>query len=102
MESIEHLLQELDKTDDVYTPSFGTSIVVPDSDRSADFIQSLRKSNSFKQILRVNLKDGISNLPQGPYFLDGTSLHQAWRLYFDDLETFIIPAIPENPLQPEK
>ena len=28
-------------------------------------------------------------LPEGPYFVVGTELHQAWRLYEDSLEAFV-------------
>lgn len=32
----------------------------------------------------------------GPYFVKGNSLHQVWRLYPDNLESFITATIPDN------
>ena len=41
-------------------------------------------------------------LPSGPYFLSGQNLHQAWRLYPDDLEAFTFGLIPDNPFDPQR
>ncbi|PVH71876.1 hypothetical protein DL98DRAFT_660375 [Cadophora sp. DSE1049] len=30
----------------------------------------------------------------GPYFLEGNQLHEAWRLYADELEAFVLATIP--------
>lgn len=37
-----------------------------------------------------------SQLPSGPYFLSGQNLHQAWRLYPDELEAFTFGLIPDD------
>ncbi|PSN67728.1 hypothetical protein BS50DRAFT_665102 [Corynespora cassiicola Philippines] len=41
-------------------------------------------------------------LPSGPYFLHGKNIHQAWRLYEDDLDAFIFAVLPcdvQNPVR---
>jgi hypothetical protein len=39
---------------------------------------------------------GAKELPSGPYFLSGRNLHQAWRLYPDDLHAFVFGMIPND------
>lgn len=41
-------------------------------------------------------------LPPGPYFLRGQNLHQAWRLYTDDLDAFLYGLIPESIADPDQ
>lgn len=45
---------------------------------------------------------GRRELPSGPYFLSGPNLHQAWRLYPDDLEAFASGLIPEDVHEPQR
>ncbi|ROW13500.1 hypothetical protein VPNG_04455 [Cytospora leucostoma] len=45
---------------------------------------------------------GQNELPSGPYFLSGPNLHQAWRLYPDDLEAFTFGLIPEDVHEPHR
>ncbi len=35
-------------------------------------------------------------LPEGPYFLSGTAVHQAWRLYADELRAFVLATVPSS------
>ena len=35
-------------------------------------------------------------LPEGPYFAVGRQLHQAWRLYPDNLSSFVTAVIPRD------
>lgn len=41
-------------------------------------------------------------LPSGPYLLSGQNLHQAWRLYPDELDAFTFGLLPDNPFDPER
>lgn len=41
-------------------------------------------------------------LAPGPYFLYGAKIHQAWKLYEDYLDSFMITTTPDDPLQPHK
>ncbi|ROW08437.1 hypothetical protein VMCG_03147 [Cytospora schulzeri] len=44
---------------------------------------------------------GIEELPSGPYFLSGPNLHQAWRLYPDDLDAFTFGMLPDDLYNPQ-
>lgn len=35
-------------------------------------------------------------LPEGPYFAKGIDLHQAWRLYEDEMFSFVSAVIPAD------
>lgn len=50
----------------------------------------------------VALGDDIAELPSGPYFLQGPNLHQAWRLYDDELGAFTFGAVPKNVTDPNE
>lgn len=50
----------------------------------------------------ARLLDGASRLPSGPYFLSGPNLHQAWRLYPDELHAFTFGLLPDNPFSPQR
>lgn len=41
-------------------------------------------------------QEAEDRLPSGPYFLNGQNLHQAWRLYSDELEAFNFGLLPED------
>ncbi|EFR04156.1 amidase [Nannizzia gypsea CBS 118893] len=40
--------------------------------------------------------DGEFDLPEGPYFIVGQNLHQAWRLYPDTLGAFSTTVVPDD------
>jgi hypothetical protein len=37
-----------------------------------------------------------TKLPEGPYLVDGSGVHQAWRLYPDILEAFVTAVVPSQ------
>lgn len=43
--------------------------------------------------------DGTQNIPEGPYFLGGGTLHRTWRLYPDEYEAFQLPTIGPHPIK---
>lgn len=45
---------------------------------------------------------GLDKLPSGPYFLSGPNLHQAWRLYPDDLDAFTFGLLPDDLYDPQR
>ena len=86
------------KLDDVYAEEFGKSLVlqsVADSDNSR-IIQVLRLSNRFTAIYTSEAESSDHLLPSGPYFLQDDQIHQAWRLYADDLNAFVLTVIPND------
>lgn len=44
----------------------------------------------------------LGHLPPGPYFIRGNSIHQAWKLYEDHLDAFVIPTIADNVINPTR
>lgn len=45
---------------------------------------------------------GLDKLPSGPYFLSGPNLHQAWRLYPDELDAFTFGLLPDDLYEPQR
>ncbi|KAF3767012.1 hypothetical protein M406DRAFT_106416 [Cryphonectria parasitica EP155] len=69
-------------------------IVDPASDRSASVYHLSPGPNLLRQ-------GEEAQLPSGPYFLSGRNLHQAWRLYPDDLDAFTFGLLPDDPYSPK-
>ncbi|KAI9656533.1 MAG: hypothetical protein M1821_004740 [Bathelium mastoideum] len=97
-EALEHFALK----DDVYSDDFNATVVlqsVRGLDTSA-IAERLKKGNTIRS---VYARDVASNdfLPSGPYFIQGKTIHQAWKLYEDDLDAFVIPIIPDDVYKPE-
>ena len=102
------MLQLLDSYDDVFNPDFGAVLVEkPDYDSAnlSSYV-SVEMDKSSRQVYHLSdvmaLSDEIAELPSGPYFLQGPNLHQAWRLYDDELEAFTFGVVPENVTDPDE
>lgn len=54
--------------------------------------------NANRGIIHIQAKEGKEMLPSGPYFLHGSNVHQAWRLYPDEFDAFIAPVVPDSVL----
>ena len=90
-------LDFFDRVDDVYSASFGETIVAIDS--SADAQDNTRVDSAHFRVLFSN--PSAASLPSGPYFLQGSNIHQAWRIYRDDLDAFIFGVVPQDVLKPQ-
>lgn len=68
-------------------PDAGVATTVPAN------ATALLKSYGIKNILPK-----LSNLtiPNGPYFIDPSGFHPAWRLYADPLEAFVLSTVPTD------
>lgn len=86
--------------DDEFLASFWGRIIFAFHD--ARHRQQLQISDDAQQILRelectevfsISSQDLGENLPEGPYFVKGTSLHRTWRLFPDISEAFQLPTI---------
>ncbi|KAF7536936.1 hypothetical protein G7Z17_g12951 [Cylindrodendrum hubeiense] len=101
---LEGLLQLLDDYDDVFTPDFGSVLVEKPGRGNGSAVDSL-EDPSARQVYHldviVELSDDFAELPSGPYFLHGPNLHQAWRLYDDDVGAFAFGVIPDDANQPD-
>ncbi|KAF2240819.1 putative amidase [Trematosphaeria pertusa] len=74
------------------------------SEAGTDDVISQLQSNDTGRFSAIHQASGPTSnpLPSGPYFLHGSNIHQAWRLYDDELDAFVFAVIPEdlrNPLR---
>lgn len=114
-EQLGRTLQYVVDNDDVCTDDFTGIIVVkpsgPGSEPSRAFDNAsgadAQASPDFPFTL-YHLTNGLDTsserdlLPSGPYFLSGQNLHQAWRLYPDDLDAFTFGLLPDSPFDPDR
>jgi hypothetical protein len=90
--------------DDVYAPPFADTLVLQ-LDSSLDAQRELgqfRDSGCFEAVYHIAPNSPPNVLPTGPYFLTQGNIHQAYRLYEDELDSFIFGVIPEDVLNPKK
>ncbi len=96
---IKEKLKHFEAVDDVYDPVFAESgnfiFQHPEQHRgelgtAADALSAPYGTCK----VEFNLIGGGGGLPEGPYFLSGNSVHQAWRLYADDLRAFVVATVP--------
>lgn len=97
----EDLLKQFDlfkAFDDVYNEEFSNTILLTGTPEELDLGKSTLASHHVTTVYTSTTVE----LPSGPYFLYGTEIHQAWRLYEDHLDAFIFGVVPENVLHPER
>lgn len=107
----EHTIQEINERlstfaqiDDVYQKAFGNNVVIVRTGTEpspTDLASKLNTSGCFSAIYSSRPNSTIT-LPSGPYFLHGNDIHQAWRLYPDDLDAFIFGVIAEDVRNPDR
>lgn len=99
MSELQAILDDFKTKDDVWSRDFIQSIIV----QTAEFDRKLTEDE--KDILRslgasdIHLfYNGVpaAQLPQGPYFLHYGLLHQAYRLYPDTADAFIVSTVPDD------
>jgi hypothetical protein len=98
-------LQRYVDSDDVCTYDFTDILVVkPSETRRNNSILAVRNNFSSVYYLQPSFDatGHSSELPSGPYFLRGPNLHQAWRLYPDELNAFTVGMVPEDLDQPTR
>ncbi|KAJ4423676.1 hypothetical protein N0V82_001699 [Gnomoniopsis sp. IMI 355080] len=109
-EQLGRILQYYVDNDDVCEDEFtGILVVNPSSSESDTEIMVgnahrpdlSRFSAVYHMISEAVTSQGEIRLPSGPYFLSGPNLHQAWRLYPDELEAFTFGLIPDDPFNPQ-
>lgn len=110
-EQLGQILQYYVRNDDVCDDEFTGILVVnpsssgPESGLAADIVSGLDLSR-FSAVYHLESEaavlEGENLLPSGPYFLSGPNLHQAWRLYPDELEAFAFGLVPDEPFSPER
>lgn len=100
---IENLLRKIALLDDVFSDGFATiAIVQTGATGIADELVSLLKTTGYFETVYCSYAESpVDVLPSAPYFLHGYNIHQAWRLYPDDLDAFICSVIPEDVWEPK-
>lgn len=89
----------------MFSPDFGGVLVEKPENGNQSDVNSLVETLA-RQIYHVDQftasGDDFAQLPSGPYFLHGPFLHQAWRLYDDDLGAFNFGVIPDDLSKPDE
>lgn len=112
-EELGRTLQHLVDNDDVCTDEFTGIIVVKPSGSGSDSREACASASDIRASLDCpftvyHMTNGLDTseerdlLPSGPYFLSGQNLHQAWRLYPDDLDAFTFGLLPDSPFDPQR
>ncbi|KAI1121626.1 putative amidase [Nemania abortiva] len=99
-----NLLKHFKEIDDVYEEEFSHTLVVHPSSIDADTgaSASLNRPPGCSTLYNARASSNESRLPPGPYFLRGSSIHQAWRLYTDELDAFTFGVIPDDVFEPKR
>lgn len=86
--------------DNVYFTAFASLIIIQTAPGAA--LQRLPQLND-SMLLEFPVKEKIitasvlsheGELPSGPYFIQDGVIHEAWRLYSDELDEFEITVVP--------
>lgn len=98
-DSLVSQLSYFELVDDVYSKDFAETIVVVDTDTDTLNTDPTARINS--SLLHYRHDSSAASLPSGPYFLQGSEIHQAWRVYRDELDAFIFGVVPQDVLKPQ-
>ena len=104
-ERLADILEYYVENDDVCSDEFTGILVVKPSRSEATWTNiTVNKSVLPTYHLKVDLEaqKNAASLTSGPYFLSGPNLHQAWRLYPDNLDAFTVGVIPEALQDPSR
>ncbi len=104
---LDDLLKGFELFDDVYSSEFAFALVEkPGSNQTKRAVGARRASVPGKQTYTVQVTESkpdagtkaspFSNLPTGPYILHGKELHQAYRIYEDELGAFSAGIVSEK------
>jgi hypothetical protein len=90
-------------TDDVFSSDFLTDTVIVQSSaeisvewKDSTALETSYRSWLIKSLLTLRPAADEKWLPSGPYFLFGKNLHQAWRLYPDNLDCFATTVVQRD------
>ena len=105
--SSEHAQKALDDfshRDDVFSDDFSSTLILQSIKdiNIGDTIAKLAGSRIFESIYTKESTSESVSLPPGPYFIHGKSIHQAWKLYEDDLDAFVVPTITDDISNPKR
>ena len=98
-DSVAGRLRSFTNADDVYSPEFGKTLILQNADERLNerFLKQLRCSELFDDIILLSSDSCCTEeLPAGPYFLRDNKIYQVWRLYCDELDSFMVTLIPNR------
>jgi hypothetical protein len=95
-QGLESIFSSFETHDDVFSRDFlekCETIVVLEPTTKPNLLTSLGKWD-VKNI--ASIAEDRPTLPEGPYFLVGDSIHQAWKMYADELDSFSVAVVPQH------
>jgi len=103
-EAAQKALEDFAHQDDVFSDDFSSTLILqPSQGVDIERVASrLVESNLFRTVHINEPAHKHGHLPPGPYFIEGQSIHQAWKLYEDELDAFVIPTIPNDVFHPQR
>ncbi|KAK4224072.1 hypothetical protein QBC38DRAFT_511972 [Podospora fimiseda] len=103
------LIDRFSSFDDVYSKPFAHTVILqlsPDTGDGLfdDILTKFKESGCFDAVYcTITTSASVPDpIPSGPYFLVDGGLHQAYRLYEDELDSFIFGVIPDDVLNSKK
>ncbi|KAI1129070.1 putative amidase [Nemania abortiva] len=103
LEHAQKALDDFSRRDDVFSVDFSSTLILQSGQDVNIFGVAARlvESGIFRTIYISEQDHKHTSLPSGPYFIQGQSIHQAWKLYDDDFDAFVIPTIVDDVFNPE-
>jgi len=103
-EALQDLLDQAQQSDDVLTDEFRAQAVflVPPNSSKSSYAHKISSLGLFKAVFRYGSGLVATTDMPAPYFIQGSNLHQAWRLYEDRVDAFVVPVVPEKVEQPSR
>ncbi|KAF2818873.1 amidase signature enzyme [Ophiobolus disseminans] len=102
-ETAQNAFEDFSRRDDVFSSDFSSTLILQTC-YDVDILHvanRLMQSSLFRTVHVIEPTNIHGLLPSGPYFIRGKSIHQAWKLYEDDLDAFVIPTIPDYVFHPQ-
>ena len=86
-------LNDFAKLDDVFCKDFMTDTIVANGFPKEQSVARVRaiiaaRDWNVRKVFELKAQPQQPTIPDGPYFMIGNELHQAWRLYPDHLDAF--------------
>jgi hypothetical protein len=102
VQTLKDIFVNFEARDDVFSSRFTNGAILyaqttgnePEGQVPTAVDEFLRAQSS--ELVFSDPSDAAPRIPEGPYFLKGKNLHQAWRLYEDELCSFVSAVVPAD------
>ena len=103
LEFIEETFSRFEAEDDVFNEHFTTGglLIIQHSSEQQPSPILPGDVNEYFNARSTRILTLDNSIPEGPYFVLGQSLHQAWRLYLDSLSAFATAVLPADEQESE-